>query len=411
MTRGGRFTACGRGRRTPLVAGLAVVCLTLVGCTGSGAAEASPQPGRALAESSATATPGPAPSSTPIPTPTPTIGRGEGELRVLTFRGYAEYGGIDAGVNWVSPFEKATGCRVSAVQMVRTSEQMAEAYERSAYDVISAPPDLADALITAGAVRPLDTGLVGDYAKVAAWLPAVERGGKVYGVPYLWDIDQLLHRTGDAARNDGWPRLYATSRAALRDSPLSIAAAALALKRSDPKLGVKNPFRLSPAQLDKAVQLLAANAEGDRVRWSDSLRLIDALVSEQVRIAQASPYHLSILRAAGKPFQAPAKQPMIGWADSWMISAKAANPNCAYRWLDWMSSAEAQRQAAAWTGRAPANPKACTGPAKRVCDAFHVRDKDWLGRVTFAAPPSGDCGGAECVGFQEWTARWRALNE
>ena len=41
------------------------------------------------------------------------LGDGEGELNVLAWPGYAEDGSTDKTVDWVTPFEEETGCKVN----------------------------------------------------------------------------------------------------------------------------------------------------------------------------------------------------------------------------------------------------------------------------------------------------------
>ena len=43
-----------------------------------------------------------------------------------------------------------------------------------------------------------------------------------------------------------------------------------------------------------------------------------------------------------------------GVAETWMLSAKARHPNCAYRWMNHVLSPQADAQAAAFLGQAPA---------------------------------------------------------
>ena len=43
-----------------------------------------------------------------------------------------------------------------------------------------------------------------------------------------------------------------------------------------------------------------------------------------------------------------------GWSDTWMISSKAKNPNCAYMWLNHIISPQANAEVAEWFGEAPA---------------------------------------------------------
>jgi putative spermidine/putrescine transport system substrate-binding protein len=387
--------------------------LGLLACTGADAA--SPLPGR---EALLTSTPVPSPSTSPTPTadasPGPSIGAGEGTLTVLGYRGYVEYGGQDSKVNWVGPFERETGCKVATLDQVRDPAGLEDAYGKKAYDVVAASPETAGKLIAEGKVRELDTALVGDYDEIPKRLrnlPAYHRDGKAYGVPFLWQATQLLYDSRGAkptSRQD----LYTGTRAAIEDNPLSIAQAALVLRKSEPDLDIDDPFQLTPEQLNKALALLGEQRQdAGRVYWRDPLDVVAGFADGSLRLAQATPYVLDLLRRGGRPVEAAEEGPATGRSDAWMISANAAHPNCAYRWLDWMASADVQRQAAAWTGDAPANPGACVGRAARVCDAYHVGDSEWLGKVLFAVRPSRDCDGAdgECTDYTEWVTRWREL--
>ena len=40
------------------------------------------------------------------------LGAGEGALNMIAWAGYAEDGSTDPKVDWVTPFEKKTGCKV-----------------------------------------------------------------------------------------------------------------------------------------------------------------------------------------------------------------------------------------------------------------------------------------------------------
>ncbi|MFJ2030890.1 extracellular solute-binding protein [Streptosporangium sp. NPDC087985] len=330
---------------------------------------------------------------------------------MLTFQDHVEYGGTSSRFNWVTPFEQKTGCRIVKLDRVGTEEEMAAKLDGNSYDVISPPPDLAGRLMAEGRVAPVDTSLVEAYADIPKRLrelPAMRREGRVYGIPYLWGVNQVVY---EGRRPQGPEALYTTAPVAIKDSPLSIADAALALRRTSPELGVKNPFQLTPVQLDAAVKLLAERNGPDRVYWKDSLDVIRALSTGSVRLAQALPYHRDLFQRAGRPMKALDGSPMTGWVDSWMLTAKPASPNCAYKWLNWTASANVQRSAAAWTGLAPANPKACGGRAQHMCEVYHVRDADWIRRVFFAVRPVRDCGGRseECTDYTDWVQRWKDL--
>lgn len=367
-------------------------------CTGAGAPRATPSaapPAPSSAAPSATPT-----TPTPTPTPTPTIGESEGMLAVLTYRGYAEYGGTAVRANWVGPFEKETGCRVVALDQVRTPAELAGRFPGKSYDVVSASPELAGRLIDEGRVRRINTSLIPEYADIPKrlrTLPAYTRQGNVYGVPFLWRADLLIRRAGVKAKN--WRDLYESDEAAVENDPMGIALAALAT-------GAKEPYRLTVDQLDEAVALLIERRE--RLYWSDRFEVIKGFATGELKVAQATPYELDLLRRGGHRVSAVTGVRTTGRADAWMISADAPHPGCAQRWLSWVATAEVQREAAAWNGLAPANPAACTGAAERVCDAYRLGDEDRLKKIVFAARPPAGCD-EECTDYDEWQTRWSEL--
>jgi putative spermidine/putrescine transport system substrate-binding protein len=53
--------------------------------------------------------------------PLSAVGEGEGELNIITWAGYAEDGSNDETVDWVTPFEKETGCQTN-VKIGNTSD-------------------------------------------------------------------------------------------------------------------------------------------------------------------------------------------------------------------------------------------------------------------------------------------------
>lgn len=351
--------------------------------------------------------PSPTPSKTPTTAPSPA--QSDGTLQILAYKGYAEYGG-SGKVNWVSDFEKVTGCRVAKLDTVQTAEEMTKALAGRTYDVVSAGPDIAGDLIAAKQVQPIDTTRVSGYADVPKRLRDLSmQGGKVYGVPYLWGSTEILY---DASKVKGDAKqLYRSDRAALRDSPMTIADIALIAKK---ELGVTDPYSLTASQLDAVMRLLDGPG---RTYWKTPIDLIKGFATGSLDYAQATPYYLRLLQKAGKPIKAAKTDQTTGWLDSWMLGANVPNIDCAYRWLDWMSTPETQSKAAAWVDLAPANQKACTGKpklaseAKEICDLYGVGKPKALNRIIFAVRPPGDCRAPdrECTVYTTWSSRWRGL--
>ncbi|WP_431900972.1 extracellular solute-binding protein [Nonomuraea sp. bgisy101] len=388
--------------RIPVMAIAGVACMAMTGCAASaGAARTTTSvrvtPTAGPASTSATPSQRSTPTSPPTPSASPV--QSDGTLQILTYKGYAESGG--AGTNWVTDFEGTTGCRIARLDVVQTAQEMQAKVGERAYDVISAGPEVAAGLIAANQVQPIDTAKVTGYDELTEHLrEQTKTGGKVYGVPYLWGVNEIIYDAAKVKPRDALD-LYDSQRSALPDSPLGVADAALAGKVAD-------PFELTTAQLDEAVKLLSRNKH--RLYWKEPISLVRAFATGKVDIAQATPYFRLLLRKAGKDVKA-LDVPTTGWVDSWMLSTNTASLDCAYRWLSWTVTSKTQHDAAAWVGLAPANPKACKKELRRICDAYGVDDEQKLEKVTFAVRPPGDCKPpkGECTDYATWIERWREL--
>src|SRR6478609_8857401 len=97
------------------------------------------------------------------------IGDPEGQVNILAWPGYAENGSTDKSVDWVTPFEKATGCKAT-VKYFNTSDEAVNLMKGGQYDVVSASGDATLRLIASGNVAPVNTSLVPNYADVAPFL-------------------------------------------------------------------------------------------------------------------------------------------------------------------------------------------------------------------------------------------------
>ncbi|MEV0391007.1 extracellular solute-binding protein [Nonomuraea sp. NPDC050643] len=351
------------------------------------------------------AIPTPTPTRTPTPTPSPSATQLDGTLQILTYRGYAEYGGVSPKVNWVGSFEKETGCRIARLDTVQSAEDMAVKVKERAYDVITAGPALAGELIERKQVQAVDPAKVSDYEDIdERFRDMMTVSGKVYGVPYLWGSDEFIYDSAKV-RGGGLEQLFASGRTVLRDSPMAIAGAALA------EGSVKNPYELSKAELDTAMTLLERNK--DRAYWRNPIDLVQGFATGELDYAQATPYYRLLLQKSGIPVKTLTTRKTTGWVDSWMLGANVPDTTCAYRWLNWVTDPDAQRDAAAWAGMAPANDKACKGRARLMCETYGVGDDKRLSRVIFAVRPPGGCRAedGECTDYSAWTERWAELTK
>ncbi len=114
------------------------------------------------------------------------LGKMEGSVNILAWPGYAEDGSNDPKVDWVTPFEKQTGCQAH-VKYFPTSDDAVNLMKTGDYDVVSASGDASLRLIASGDVAPVNTSLIRNYSQIEPFLK--DRAwnsvnGQMYGVPH-----------------------------------------------------------------------------------------------------------------------------------------------------------------------------------------------------------------------------------
>lgn len=352
-----------------------------------------------------------------------TLGPGEGSLNLLTLPGAIENGGNDPRVDWVTPFQERTGCKV-AWRVAKTPREMTDLMRDKGrrYDGVAAPPEVAGQFIADDQATPVNTNLVDGYKKLEPRLRALlRRGGKYYGVPFVWGSNLLMYDTRAVQPPNSWAALFDpeqarrySGRLIMRDSPLSIAEAALYLKGKDRKLKIGDPYSLTAEQLAAAARVLTQQRPHVKLYWELPADAVSAFAGGEAVLGEAWPYQVDVLTRASKPVQGVApSEGVTGWMDAWMIGARVQHPNCMYQWLQWTASPDVQQQVAEWTGVAPANPQACSGDRLKsgFCNAYHVGDRNYLDKVIFAHTPTKQCTGrraskTDCTDYIEWTKVW-----
>lgn len=360
----------------------------------------------------------PVPKRPPVPV-AKSIGKGEGALNLVAWSGYTENGTSDPRVDWVQPFERRTGCKV-AVKYASSTREMVDllASPEKRYDGVSAPPEVAWQLMSGGHAAPVNPDLVEGFSDIDSRIREPLKLGKQYfGVPFTWGANMLMY--DPKAVNPGptsWAPLFDAAQAekhsgriVLRDSPLTIADAALYLRDQDRDLRIKDPFELNQRQLRAASALLAKAQAHVGTYWNHPSEAIEAFVGEGATVGHVWPYHVDVLTRAGRSVAGAVPEGGVtGWVDAWMIGARAENPNCMYQWLNWTLTPDVQQAVAEWAGAAPANPKACTDGRLRqeFCAAYHVGDRAFMEKVEFAHMPPKNCRTGTCTRFIDWAKAW-----
>lgn len=121
----------------------------------------------------------------------------EGALTILAWPGYLERGESDKAYDWVTGFEKETGCKVT-VKTAATSDEMIEVLHGPGVDLVTASGDSSVRLINTGRVQPIDPAKVPRWSTIDARLrdaPWHTSKGVHYGVPYQWGPNVLMYDT------------------------------------------------------------------------------------------------------------------------------------------------------------------------------------------------------------------------
>ena len=84
------------------------------------------------------------------------VGEPEGEVDLIGWAGYAEDGSTDPKVDWVTDFEKESGCDVN-FKVAGTSDEMVELMRTGQYDGVSASGNATARLVEGGDVAPVNT--------------------------------------------------------------------------------------------------------------------------------------------------------------------------------------------------------------------------------------------------------------
>jgi putative spermidine/putrescine transport system substrate-binding protein/spermidine/putrescine transport system substrate-binding protein len=267
------------------------------------------------------------------------------ELNILSWEGYADD-------SFVKPFEKQTGCRVSATYVGSNDEFVAKIMSGGGtYDLVTPSNDTTMRLIDAGVVEPIDTARVPsmadffDFFRAAPWLT---KNGRTYGVPYGWGIvriiadRKLVGPTPDSLSFLWDPRLK---------GKVSIWDDVEAIYTASRYLGYRNTYDLSDEQLEKVKAALIALKPNIRKYWATTGEMGTLMGQHEVAAGNSWESTLADLWKAGRDVvDIPVKEGRGGWADSWMVVKGAGSRACVYQWLDYVSSPRAQAIAHKVTG-------------------------------------------------------------
>jgi putative spermidine/putrescine transport system substrate-binding protein len=352
------------------------------------------------------------------------LGKGEGKVSLIAWAGYVEDGSTDPKVDWVSDFEKQTGCQVS-VKIGNTSDEMVTLMRTGKYDGVSASGDATLRLIAGKDVAPVNTDLVPNYKDI---YPALKNKGHNtvdgvnYGIPHGRGANLLMWRKDVVKKApDSWGVVFDKNspykgKITAYDNPIYIADAALYLKATRPDLKIKDVYELDQKQFDAATALLKTQRPLIGQYWADYTKEQAAFASGDSVLGTTWQVIANLLTGDKKPTDVGVtlpKEGSTGWSDTWMIASKAKHPNCMYKWMNHIVSPKANAQVAEWFGEAPANKKSCAlTENKDHCKIFHAADEAYFDRVSYWNTPRKQCGddrGSKCMDYSDWVKAWTEI--
>ena len=343
------------------------------------------------------------------------VGKTEGKLNLIAWEGYTYK-------QWVNPFQKATGCKVNS-KFGGSSDEMVTLMRTGQYDAVSASGDASLRLIFGKDVRPIDPKLIPDFKNFIPALKSPSHNtvkGVHYGISLQWGPNTLLYNTKKVKpAPTSWSVLYNSKykgKVTVPDNPIQIADAALYLSKTQPSLGITDPYELTQPQFNATVNLLKQQKPLIKKYWDLASQEISLFQSGTTVVGAAWPYQTNTLVAAKVPVKDMIpSEGATGWADTWMLSSKAKHPNCAYMWMKYISEPKPQAEQAIYFGETPANTKACSVMdqlSKGSAAQYHCGESaDYFNSIKFWKTPIPDCGNGktDCKDYNAWNTAWQEI--
>jgi putative spermidine/putrescine transport system substrate-binding protein len=203
---------------------------------------------------------------------------------------------------------------------------------------------------------------------------------------------------------DGKPN---AGRVQAYDGPIHVADAALYLMHNKPELGIQNPYELNEDQYKAALDLLRQQRKLVSRYWHDAFIQMDDFKNEGVVASGSWPFQVNILASEGQPVASTIPvEGATGWADTTMMHADAAHPNCSYMWMEHTLSSNLQSDLSAWFGAVPSVPAACTdGRGMQTAEGCATNGLGDFEKIRFWTTPVSQCASqGECVPYYRWVS-------
>ena len=322
-----------------------------------------------------------------------------------------------------APFEKQTGCKVKA-KYAGSSDEMVNLMRSGGggqYDMVSASGDASLRLIYGGDIAETNVKLVPawkDFQTAFKSPPTNTVKGKHYGISLQFGPNILLYNTKKEKKPTSWCAIYNPKnkgKITIPDNPIQIADAALYLSKTQPALGIKDPYELDQKQLDAAVALLKKQKPLLKKYWVLGVRP-DRPVQER-RLDARRVLAVHALAAEGGQGSRRGREPeggrhgLAGHLDA-VGEGEASELRLQVVELH-LRRRRCRRCRRMTYGETPVNKKACpfmNKLAKGSCaQYFGQRPDAYYRSIKFWKTPLADCGDARgkvCMSYTKWVQAW-----
>ena len=191
------------------------------------------------------------------------------------------------------------------------------------------------------------------------------------------------------------------------DGPIHVADAANYLMFHKPELGITSPYELNQDQYNAALDLLRGQRKIVARYWHDAFIQIDDFKNEGMVASGSWPFQVNLMVADKQPIASTIpEEGATGWADTTMMHADAANPNCAYMWMEHSLASNLQSDLSVWFGSNPAVPAACSdGRGMQTAEGCATNGMEDFEKIKFWTTPVSKCESqGECVPYYRWVS-------
>jgi putative spermidine/putrescine transport system substrate-binding protein len=274
------------------------------------------------------------------------------ELRILAWQGYADD-------DWVKEFEQKTGADVSVVFIGTDDEIWAKikGSEGKDFDLFAVNTAQLQRYIDAGLTTAYDLDKIPNLKEALprfrdlTQVGGVMRDGKVYAIPLCFDSIGLIYDTdkvkpAPSSMDVLWDPKYKGKVLAYDNGEHNFSFTALTL-------GIKDPFHLTPEQMEQVKQKLIALKqnvlsfyttadEALQIYQNNDVALIWANYGQQqVKAMKDAGAHVAYINAS---------EGALAWLDTWAMTSGVQDKELAEQWVNFVLQKKVGQQLSERTG-------------------------------------------------------------